>query len=189
MKNPLLDEFPERFDTNSWEFEAFYSRRSVIDGYYHKIPRPILNRYIRALDWVPWKPELKARLDKIPLLHRTIGISVRTWQASHDDNPLAQFRARSFNPQKYLDIIKSYEGKVEKVFFSFDNPAAEKYFQDIKIPRISWSPNPLDPPIVTAAIKAQILGNCGLIVGDRLSTFIEAAWFMGKCQADVILVQ
>jgi hypothetical protein len=38
-------------------------------------------------------------------------------------------------------------------------------------------------------IKAQILGNCGLLIGDKESTFIEAAWWMGKCQADIILVQ
>ena len=182
------DEFPERFDTDSWELYQIFSKSFTLDGFYHKIPRPILKRILWAQEQVPWKPELKQFLESIKPLHRVIGVSVRTWKAPHDTCALSAHRARSFNPQKYIDIINSFEGKVEGVFLSLDNPEVEPLFKDIKIKRIPFTPDPKWPPLVLAAIKAQILGNCGLLIGDRLSTYIEAAWFMGGCKADVILL-
>ena len=187
LDDSFLDAFPERYDTNCPEFHGIYSKRHILDAQYTKIPRPIKERILKSQNWIPWKPELKKLLDEIPLLHRVIGVSVRTWRASHDNCALAAHRARSFNPQKYLDIIKKYEKKVEAIFFSFDSPEAEMYFKDVKIPRMSFPLNQYEP-IVQAAIKAQILGNCGLLIGDKLSTFPEVAWWMGGCRADVILV-
>lgn len=187
LDDSFLDSYPERFDTTSPEFQMMYSRRHVIDGFYHKIPKDIQKRILIAQTWIPWSHKMRQVLDSIPLLHRVIGVSVRTWQAPHDTCALSAHRAKSFNPQKYLDIIKRYEGKVEGIFFSFDNPKAEEYFKDVKIPRITF-PTPSLTPIQQAAVKAQILGNCGLIVGDKQSTFIEAAWWMGRCQGDIILI-
>ena len=181
------DKYPERFDTDSWEVESMYSRRFTIDGFYHKIPKPILNRLIRATEWIPWKPQIQQHLQSIPLLHRVLGVSVRTWRAPHDTCALSAHRAKQFKPEKYLEVIKKFENKVEAIFFSFDNPEAEKYFKDVTIPRINI-PLTQFSPLVQAATKAQILGNCGLILGDKESTFIEAAWYMGGCRADVILI-
>ena len=187
LNDEFLDAYPERFDTNSPEFHQIYSKHHILDLKYHKIPKPIRRRILDAQEWIPWKPSLKQHLDTIPLLHRVLGVSVRTWRAPHDSCALAAHRAKSFNPQKYLDIIKQFENKVEAIFFSFDNPDAEKYFQDVKIPRLNPT-IPSNSPLLQAAIKSQILGNCGTIVGDKDSTFLEVAWWMGKCQADVILI-
>lgn len=188
LDDRFLDKFPERFDTNSPEFHALYSKRHVIDGFYNQIPKPIQRRILLAQTWVPWSPQMKSLLEAVPQMHRIIGVSVRTWKASHDTCQLSAYRAQSFKPEKYLEIIKEYENKVEGIFFSFDNPDAEKYFKDVKIPRIKYSPPPSLTPIQRAAVEAQILGNCGLIIGDKLSTFPEVAWWLGQCRADIILV-
>lgn len=189
LDSSFLDQFPERYDTSSPEFNSMYPKARVIDGMYHKIPKAIQKRILLAQTWIPWSSQMKQMLDSIPLLHRVIGVSVRTWKASHDDNGLAAHRAKSFTPQKYLDAIAKFENKVDGCFFSFDSPEAEKYFKDVKIPRVNYKPNPSLTPIQKAALDAQILGNCGLILGDKLSTFPEVAWWMGGCRADIILVQ
>ena len=131
---------------------------------------------------------MKQMLDAIPLLHRVMGVSVRTWKASHDGCALSAHRAKSFKLQNYLDVIAKYENKVEGIFFSFDCPEAEELFKDVKIPRIKYKPDSSLTPIQKAALDAQILGNCGLLVGDKASTFPEVAWWMGGCRADVILL-
>lgn len=187
LDDSFVDAFPERFDTQSPEFQALYTKRYILDGMYHKIPKPILRRILLAQEQIPWNPKLKQILDSIPQLHRCLGVSVRTWRASHDNNPLAAYRAKSFNPQKYLDVIKQYENKIEAIFFSFDTPEAEALFKDVKIPRVNINLSSYSP-IVQAALKAQILGNCGMILGDKLSTYIEAAWYMGGCRADITLI-
>lgn len=187
LDSSFVDQFPERYDTTSPEFNTMYPKARVIDGFYHKIPKAIQKRILLAQTWIPWSPKMKELLDSVPVLHRVLGVSVRTWKASHDDNALAAHRAQSFKPEKYLEIIKEYENKVEAIFFSFDNPEAERFFKDVKIPRVNLKSSSLTP-IQKAALDAQILGNCGMIIGDKLSTFPEVAWWMGGCRADVILV-
>lgn len=189
LDSSFLDQFPERYDTTSPEFNSMYPKARVIDGFYHKIPKTIQKRILLAQTWIPWSPKMKEMLESVPQLHRVLGVSVRTWKAGHDTCQLSAYRAQSFKPEKYLEIIKEYENKVEGIFFSFDNPEAERFFKDVKIPRIQYKPNPSLTPIQKAALDAQILGNCGLLIGDKLSTFPEVAWWMGGCRADVILVQ
>lgn len=189
LNDNFLDSYPERYDTTCPEFHALYSKRHILDAKYHRIPKAIQERILLAQGWIPWKPSIKQILDSIPLLHRVIGVSVRTWKAPHDNCALAAHRARGYNPQKYLDVIKKFENKVEAIFFSFDNPEAEKDFSSVTIPRLTFpEAERQHSPLMQAAIKSQILGNCGLIVGDKDSTFIEVAWWMGNCRSDVILI-
>jgi hypothetical protein len=187
LDSSFQDKYPERFDTTSQEVSMMYSRRSVIDGFYHKIPKEIQKRILIAQTWIPWNPKMNQILTSIPLLHRVVGVSVRTWRAKHDTCALSAHRAKSFNVQKYLDVIAKFENKVEAIFFSYDTPEAEELFKDVKIPRMTMPSSDLTP-MQQACLKAKILGSCGVLIGDRDSTFIEAAWWLGECRADVILL-
>jgi len=189
LEDPVFqDKYPERYDTNCREVQAIYGTHPrVIDGKFNKIPKHIQKRIMASQEWIPWNDEMKHIFDSIPRLHRCIGVSVRTWQGAGDTNGLAAERAKTFNPQKYLDLIAKYEGKVEGIFFSFDHPQAEQLFKDVKIPKVQFK-LPSLTPMQKAAVEAKILGSCGLLIGDHMSTYPEVAWWMGGCQADVLLV-
>jgi hypothetical protein len=38
-------------------------------------------------------------------------------------------------------------------------------------------------------VDAFVLGHCKVLIGDKVSTYPEVAWWMGKCQAEVVLIE
>jgi hypothetical protein len=190
LSEGFVDPYPERFDTDSPFLEQIYSRGKIIDLKYGAIPRPIQERICLAQEWIPWSDFLKQIFQGLPDLHRVLGVSVRSWTAPHDNNAQSYHRLRHFHPQKYIDAMRPYFSQCDAVFYSFDNPAVEPHFESaqIPLPRLHLTLPPLTP-MQKAAVDAFVLGHCKVLLGDKVSTYPEVAWWLGKCKAEVVLIQ
>jgi hypothetical protein len=186
----FTDSLGERFGTPCPEVQMIYSHDKVIDHKYQEIPQAIRDWYLRGQEWIPWSSWMRSAFTKVDekFSGRILGVSVRTWRAPHDCGELNDRRVREFDVNVYLNHIKRFEGKVDAMYISFDNKDVEHYFKDIQIPRIELQEPPGLTTLQWATLKARALSRCSALIGNRESTFIEAAWWMGGCLAEVILV-
>ena len=174
---------PDIYDTTSEEFTKHYGKDREIDLMYFKTPELLQVYYLLALKQIPWNPFAASALSNNPFKGmRIIGVSVRSWQNPTElDNPMAQQRALFFNPSHYVQLINFVSREYDAVYLSFDNPKFKKNFVGLNIPIILH-------PAESAFEKMACLSHCELLIGDRFSTFLECAWWLGCCRSQVRLI-
>ena len=184
------DQYPEFYDTDSPLIMNTFAKFYTVDGFYNDMPLPIREQLIAQTYVFPWSPFMLKLFYHCKTPPNTLGVSVRSWKAPHEkDDPLAQLRSKSFDVNLYKDHIKRemQSGSYAQVWISLDNEELRSYFTDIPN-QIHWSPPEQLTLMQKAALKCRILGHCKAIIGDRQSTFIEAAWLMGHCQAKMTFI-
>ena len=193
LDTSFRDQYPEFFDCEYIPFNLTYSRLRTIDGEYNRIPYCLKLSLTQAVASIPWNNDmckLFYAIDQVTDGKRLLGVSVRSWKNKYElSNPLAQHRAKSFSIERYIQVIKEYMDDFDNVVLSLDNDTLESEFEWLKN-RFVFDSNLLEPytPFQRIAAKAYMLSKCSLLIGDKQSTFIEAAWLLGGCRQHVLLL-
>jgi hypothetical protein len=181
LENPrfhYLFSFTKRID---WNYDA-----SLVDDHVkHRVFRVMDN--IRFTDVVYHEVNrIASQLDGL----RTLGVSVRTWKASHEHNI-----DRPYEFGWYCEMMEralKEKPDTTTVVLSIDNVTfLEPYLEWCRARRLhvlvldklsDWN------DIQYAIIKVLVLARCATFIGNRKSTFTELVFWFGKCASQVYTV-
>lgn len=182
-------------DIKNDEFlNKYFSINNHIDCYYEPslIAESIRERILKTINKLEYVPEIKTNIleysNKINF-DNSLGISVRTWKASHETNV-----NRSYSFDEYKNAIKIVisENNIDNVIISIDNDEyLDNYinlFSSLNINcTILQNNNNLDD-IQFVLIKILILSKCNYLIGNRISTFTELVFWFSNLNIKVTTV-
>ncbi len=179
-------------DLNNAKYKHIFTSKVTIDHYYDKrlIHEHVYNRFMKVIKSISFKPIIYNELNKYSIdFESSLGISVRTWSASHEHNINRKY---SFEIYKNAIIeILSKNQHIKTIVLSLDNEMVESQYLELlnKYPNITQiiiyretEVNHLQYVI----IKMLLLSKCGYFVCNRISTFSELVFWFGECKQQVI---
>jgi hypothetical protein len=168
-----------------------FSTTTSIDSYYNRnlICDTVFERIMKGINRICWNQQITTELNKL-LVNITVpilGISVRTWDASHEKNI---FNYRSFNINDYKKAIDKViiNKNINSIFISYDNHKVEpqflEYLKDYNI--ITYNKPDHITQLQYAVIKMLLLSKCNYFICNRISTFSELVFWFSGCKQEVI---
>ena len=180
-------EFSSGLSTKSTEFLHFHNKDYFIDFLYN-IPNNIKDFYIKWIQNIPWTPIIREFMCSVEFRPDVLAVSVRSWNAKHEKHDQgAQMRAKNFNIKNYKELIittMKNNPQYKYVFLSYDNIDLKSDFDDIPN-QIKLIDTEIKTSIIDILKNCIILGNCGGIIFNRISTYAEIAWWLGLCRAEM----
>jgi len=189
------DDIPAGFDSVTGHcpipLETSATDGRHIDFEYHRIPASIQKIYIkqfRRLDIVDW---IRERADSIAedFDQHTVSVQIRSWT----DDPVR--RRLLFDINNYIREMEKFPSET-MYFLSTDSDEVADYLQtrfpqrillaERKVNRNGSRDHNLGVPEDLAELLA--LGRNKTLIGSYISTFTEVAWWLGRCEARVIIV-
>ena len=172
-------------------FHWYFSKTKRIDWYYDPtIVHPyIRQRILESIDKIKWKPIVMETVDiwhRAFSSHIALGISIRTWTASHEVNIQRPYSSDVYY-QMIAKVIEEHP-EIETFVLSIDHPDhlpqyttyLSKTYPSRSLVILSHLPQ-LNP-IQYAITKAFTLSKCAYFIGNRISTFSELVYWFGRCQ-------
>lgn len=186
----ILNEFQYTNGCGNPMLNHHYSNHVLIDWNYDpsRISPRIQERILRTIETIRFQPHILDRVSAYTSHFqpgRVLGISVRTWKASHEHNI-----DRPYNRQTYLNAIAPYLPDCSTVVLSVDNESVLPEYMDalqhkhVLVLRHDETENDTQH----AFIKMLVLSKCDVFVGNRISTFSELVFWFGGCKHQVIPV-
>jgi hypothetical protein len=176
-------------------FDSYYCLDKVIDLNYEndKVHPVVRNRIIENLHKLTFKPIILEYVNQAYELFKdknALGISIRTWKASHEKNI-----NRKYDPKIYKEKIKevlNLHKEINAIVLSIDN---EEYLEDYKdffesltIPCLYIKfPEELNK-LQVSMIKILMLSKCKYCIGNRISTFTELVYWLSDCKVKIYSV-
>jgi len=119
-------------------------------------------------------------------MNSTLGISVRTWKASHEHNI-----HRAYSADVYKDAIrKQITNNISHVVLSVDTlDIANEYvsfLSQFPVSVILLQKFHDQNETQFAFVKMLVLSKCAVFIGNRMSTFSELVFWFGDCKPKVI---
>ena len=173
-----LFSFTKRIDWN-------YNASLVHDHVKHRIFRIIDS--IRFTDMVYHEVHrIASQLDG----SRSLGVSVRTWKASHEHNIDRPYEFEWY--REMMERVLEDLPEIRTVVLSIDNVTfLEPYLEWCRsrhLHLIILDKLPFWNDIQYALIKTLVLAKCASFIGNRKSTFTELVFWFGKCTSRVYTV-
>lgn len=173
---------------NNPRFHHCFSFSKRIDWNYdpariHPLVRESIIHTIRGIKFRPMIHQEVDRLSQFPL-DSTLGVSIRTWKASHEGNI-----NRTYDPLIYLEMMEralQEHPEIQTIVFSIDNHNYREPYEawckerGIAYHVLEKRDGILD--IQYALIKALTLARCPYVIGNRNSTFTELIFWFGECK-------
>lgn len=170
-----------------------FSTNVAIDWYYDRslICDKVYNRIMNGINRIVWHDQIIKEVDKMSGLLNgiTLGISVRTWHATHEHNVnrIYKFEEYAFAIQKMIQ-----EQNIQTIFLSYDNHNVKNQYidyinnlnQNINIITYTKLENITD--LQYATIKMLLLAKCDNFICNRISTFSELVFWFNGCNQKVI---
>ena len=172
---------------NNDKFSYLFSYLRKIDTNYDplKVHPLVKNRIFTAIDKIIFKPDIINMVNSISeafKLKRTLGISIRTWKASHENNINRAYNFETYK-DKIIEVLDKHND-INMVVISIDNrDFLDKYqelFKKINIEIIIFNKSEYINDIQYAIIKALLLAKCNYCIGNRISTFSELIFWFSK---------
>lgn len=164
--------------------EENYDRNRISE----KVRNRILNT-IHSLIFLPcihsWVHEYTSRFNP----ETTLGISVRTWTAQHEQNTIMDSQRRySFNT--YAEAIREeLHSDITHVVLSLDNiNYANEYLKFISSYPVSviLLKHPTDQNDTQYSfVKMLVLSKCNTIIANKVSTFTDLVFWFGDCKPKI----
>lgn len=172
-------------------FHWYFSRKKRIDWFYDPalVHPQVRNRILDSIDKIRWKPIVP---ETVETWHRvfasqvSLGISIRTWTASHETNVERPYVADVYKNQ-IARVIQEHP-EIQTFVLSLDCATyIEEYSTYLSTTYPSRSVVVLSAfsyltPIQYAVTKAFTLARCQYFIGNRISTFSELVYWFGRCQ-------
>jgi len=175
-------------------FHWYFSKRNRIDWYYDpSLVHPyVRQRIFESIDKIKWKPIVMETVDqwhKAFSSQVALGLSIRTWTASHEVNIHRPYSSEVYQ-QTIARVIQEHP-EIQTFVISIDNPNClpdyidhlSKTYPSRSIIILSHLPH-LNP-IQYAITKAFTLSKCAYFIGSRISTFSELVYWFGRCKSVV----
>ena len=176
-------------------FHHLFSFSKRIDWNYdpNKINPLVKQRIFNAIDKISFKPEIVENVDSV-YNHfkdtKSLGISIRTWRASHEININRPYNFDTYK-QKILEVLQKYPD-INFLLISIDNHSLlenyNKLFKELGIKYVILNKSDKVNDIQYAAFKALILAKCNYFIGNRISTFSELVFWFSKHQTEIYTV-
>lgn len=172
-------------------FHWYFTLRRRIDWYYDpaRVHPQVRSRILEAMDKIRWKPIVTntvAEWHSAFASRTALGISVRTWRASHEHQV-----QRPYHPDVYFSALRraiQEHPEIEMFVLSVDcSEVVHEYITHLSTHYPSraivlLSHLPQLNAIQYAITKALTLSRCAYIIGNRISTFTELIYWFGRCQ-------
>jgi hypothetical protein len=172
---------------NNYKFSYLFSYSRKIDTNYDplKVHPMVKNRIFATIDKIIFRPIITDMVNSIcePFkLKRTLGLSIRTWKASHENNINRAYNFETYE-DKILEVLDKHND-INMIVISIDNHTfLDKYielFNERNIETIVLNKNENINDIQYAIIKALVLAKCNYCIGNRISTFSELIFWFSK---------
>lgn len=192
--NPIID----------WRLRVLPEEEYLIEDYktidllYENTPKYFVNLYNDIIDRLEINSDIVEYVNDFTKEWNSdvLGVHIRTW---HSDYPRNMWHD-NFLFEQEIDKFQSDR----KIFLCSDNPQTVDYFKNKYGERIITYPQRLHESslgsinifdqyqnnvqlVVDGFIDCLILSKCNTIIGTFCSTFTEVAWWLGKCEAKVII--
>lgn len=160
-----------------------------IDFEYQRIPPLLRRNYLDQLETLTPKSHLMEIVRTFAAERfgpDTVSMHLRTWLTDHWDRAPKR-NARYYDEAAYRRVIERHPDRT--IFLSADNAShASRLVADYGDRLITWDTDASLSAVESAYINLRLLGSNGHIVGSRLSTFTEMAWWYTGCRATVTLL-
>jgi len=172
---------------NNYKFSYLFSYSRKIDTNYDplKVHPMVKNRIFATIDKIIFKPiviDMANSISETFKLKRTLGLSIRTWKASHENNINRAYNFETYK-DKILEVLDKHND-INMVVISIDNHTfLDKYqelFKDRNIETIILNKSENINDIQYAIIKALVLAKCNYCIANRISTFSELIFWFSK---------
>ena len=181
-------------DLNNSKYKHLLTSKVTIDHYYNRslISDCVFERFMKVIKSIKFTDIIYDEVNKFNKFNfdTTLGISVRTWNASHEHNVGRKY---SFDTYKntILDTL-TINPQIDSVFISFDNESVEKEYTDlikninsnIKLTIYREHEHAINH-LQYVMIKVLLLSKCGYFICSRISTFSELVFWFSECKQDV----
>jgi hypothetical protein len=180
----IYNEFQYTNGCGNSNLNHYYSFTKLIDWNYDvsRISTRVKDRILGAIDKVVFQPHILESVDTyVSQFHpgKTLGISVRTWKANHEQNI-----DRPYDFQTYANAIRQHLPSVSTIVLSVDNedvlPEYLELLQDRHVIVLRQNNE-----TQTAFLKMLTLAKCDFFVGNRISTFSELVFWFSRCAIQV----
>jgi len=172
---------------NNYKFSYLFSYSRKIDTNYDplKIHPLVKNRIFATIDKIIFKPIVIDMVNSISepfKLKRTLGLSIRTWKASHENNINRAYNFETYK-DKIIEVLDKHND-INMIVISIDNHTfLDKYielFKEKNIETIILNKSENINDIQYAIIKVLVLAKCNYCIGNRISTFSELIFWFSK---------
>lgn len=182
-------EFPHTNGCGNPKLNHNFSMKKLIDWNYdpEKIHPRVRYRLLSTVERIQFQPYILDRVRSYTsqFTGKTMGISVRTWTAPHE-----QGVNRPYSFDVYMNAIRSNLDGVSTVVLSVDNPSVLPDYlaalSDVSV--IVLTPTETENPTQHAFIKMLTLAHCDLFIGNRISTFTELVFWFSRHRTKMITV-
>lgn len=182
------------YDAKKGKFSKINDGLSI-DFAYERIPESIQTRYLRKIDVLTPVSYVRHEVDRFErdnFDQNTVGVQIRTWkdEARRQDmfclsslfREMDKLDGKNFfltgDDQNVLDqVMLRYPGRT----FSYKKRVLDFEPGSYDSKSVEFSQDGL--------IDLLLLGRASSIVGSHLSSFVECAWWFGKCKANVRIVE
>jgi hypothetical protein len=186
----ILNEFQYTNGCGNPNINHHYSLTKLIDWNYDasRLSVRVRERILRAIDGIRFQERILRSVESYVSQFRqgkTLGISVRTWKASHEQNI-----DRPYDFQVYANTIRQFLPSVSTVVLSVDNESVVPEYMDLLQNKhvIVLYPQDTENETQRAFIKMLTLARCDLFIGNRISTFTELVFWFSRCKSQVTTV-
>lgn len=170
----------ERFE-RAWgkPFTPIVPQNKSIDLEYHRIPQKVIDAYVPCFQSIRIADPIVEIVDSFAeenFDEDTVSVHIRTWIDAEKRKSLA------YKLDEYTAFMDQYDGR--KFFIATDDKRVvgeliDRYGED----RICTYYG--DCEKTASMVDLLLLSKNNAIIGAPLSTFTEAAWWMGGCKASV----
>ena len=185
--------FDGKLVLNDNKYKHLFTGKVCIDGNFDKslIHPVVYHRIMSAICSIQFKPMIYKIINKYDIDFQTsLGISVRTWKASHEKNVKRKYDFKEYKKS----IVNVLSPNIKTIVLSIDNdsPIIENSYV-----RLIKSISPAQIIIYRETdvnhlqyvmIKLLLLSKCGILIGNKLSTFTELTFWFSGCNQEVISV-
>ena len=169
------------------KFHHLFSFSKRIDWNYDpdKLHTVVKQRIFKAIDKIIFKPDVLNSVEALFNMFKdkqTLGLSIRTWKASHETNVQRAYNFETYK-LKLLDVLKAHPD-INHFVVSIDNHAFleeyERVFNELNMSYTILTKSDTMNDIQYAIIKALTLAKCNYFIGNRISTFSELVFWFSK---------
>jgi len=176
-------------DLNNPKYTHIFTPKVTIDHYYDRtlIHDDVYFRFMKVIQSLVFKPIIYNEINKYNIdFEKTLGISVRTWTASHEFNI-----NRKYSFEIYKNAINDVLAKnpsINTIVLSLDNEIVESEYRQLlkNYPNIIIYRETNVNHLQYVIIKMLLLSKCGYFICNRISTFSELVFWFSECKQKVI---
>lgn len=173
---------------NNPRFHYLFSFQRRIDWNYDpmRIHPHVKESILNTIRGIEFRPIIHQEVDRLTIFPRdsTLGVSIRTWKASHEANI-----QRRYDPLTYLQSMERVlqeHPEIRTLVFSIDNhdyiKPYEEWCKERGITYHVLEKHDGITDIQYALIKALTLSRCPCVIANRISTFSELIFWFGECK-------